>query len=120
MRNFEIYRFKDRKWIQSESSKWFSEATKGDRDWREALRAHGAAQMEEYDTGGDRIDVFKTSLMWWVIFGDAEQAIVAVYIDSASDFIEFRAQFIAPNVQLMLLGEELDRLHRRERSGDVR
>lgn len=58
--------------------------------------------------------------MWWVIFGDAEQALVAVRIDSTSDFIEFRAQFIAPNVQLMLLGEELDHLPRRRHSGDIR
>jgi hypothetical protein len=123
MRSFEIYRFKDGKWIESESSKWFSETTKGDQDWHDALRVHGALHIEEYDTGGDRIDVFKTPLMWWVIFRDAEQALLVVNITSASDFIEFRAQYIAPNVQLMLLGEELDRLHRRERqmrlSGEV-
>lgn len=114
MRKFETYRFKERKWTPIEDPDWFGPVRNDEEDWRTALGARGLSRTEEFQGGGS-IDVFKGPNGWCVIFFDYEQTIAVVFIESASDYLQFRAQHIAPNVQLMVAHDQLEAAYRLER-----
>ena len=108
MHKIEVRGFKNGKWTEAKVPEWFDRATDTDKSWTDAFRDHGVTFVDEFDCG-DSIEIFRAENgTYCIVFRDFSQALVAVFLESASDYIQFRAQVIAPNVQLMMSGKHFD------------
>jgi hypothetical protein len=112
MHKIEVRGFKNGQWTEAKAPEWFDRAIDTDESWTDAFKNHGVTLVDEFDCG-DSIEIFgDENGTYCIVFRDAVQALVVVFIESASDYIEFRAQVIAPNVQLMMSGKQLDEWER--------
>jgi predicted O-methyltransferase YrrM len=118
MHKIEILGFKNGKWVEATAPEWFDRATDTDEAWTEAFRHHNVILVDEFDCG-DSIEIYRAANgTYCVVFGDTFQALAVVFIEASSDYIQFRAQVIAPNVQLMMASKQLDEQERaRQLSG---
>jgi hypothetical protein len=108
MVNFEIRGFANGQWTDAKTPEWFDRATQTEDDWTMAFAAYKVICVDELDYG-DIIGIYRTDHgTYCVVFWDPAQVILVVFIEAASDYIEFRARFIAPNVPLMLAGKQMD------------
>jgi hypothetical protein len=108
MHKIEIRGFKNGQWTEAKAPEWFDRATDTDDAWTDAFKKHDVTLVDEFDCG-DSIEVYRAAGgTYCVIFRDTSQVLVVVFIEAASDYIQFRAQLIAPNVQLMMTSKQLD------------
>jgi hypothetical protein len=83
-----------------------------DEAWTEAFQRRNVTLVEEFDCG-DSIEIYRANDgVYCVVFRDTFQALAVVFIEAASDYIQFRAQVIAPNVQLAISSKQLDEWER--------
>ena len=105
MQGIEIRGFKRGEWTEVKPPEWFVEATASGEDWMIAFENYGVRAIEDFDFE-DSIEVYKAlDGMYCVVFRDSIEVLAAVFISSAADYIQFRAQIIAPNVQLTMANE---------------
>ena len=115
MNKIEICCFKNGQWTEATAPEWFGRAIDTDEAWTDVFKKHNITHVDEFDFG-DSIDVYRAETgTYCVVFGDASQVLLVVFIDAASDYIQFRAQVIAPSVQLMLSTIQLDEWERTRR-----
>jgi hypothetical protein len=106
MHKIEIRGFKNGQWTEATAPEWFDQATAREGAWADAFKAQ--TFVEEFDWG-DSIGIYRTKHgTYCVVFWDTCQALSVVFIDTASDYIQFRAQVIAPSVQLMMASKQLE------------
>jgi hypothetical protein len=108
MYGIEVRGFKNGKWTEAKAPEWFDRVADTDEAWTEAFRHHNLVPVDEFDCG-DSIEISRAENgTYCVVFRDTFQAFAVVFIEAASDYIQFRAQVIAPNVQLMMASKQLD------------
>jgi hypothetical protein len=107
MHRIDVRGFKDGKWTEAKPPDWFDQATRTDKAWTDAFKDFDVTFVDEFDCG-DNIAIYRAENgTYCVVFRDAVQAIVVVFPETASDYIQFRAQVIAPNVQLMMASKKI-------------
>jgi hypothetical protein len=112
MHKIEIRGFKNGQWNDAGAPEWFNLATTSDEAWTDAFQRHHVTFVEEFDCG-DSIQIYRAKDgVYCVVFRDTFQALAVVFIEAASDYIQFRAQVIAPNVQLAIASKQLDEWER--------
>jgi hypothetical protein len=112
MSNFEIKHFRNGQWVEDQPPRWFKLAFNTDEDWTDAFKPYNITLVDEFESG-ESIRIYRAEDgTYCVVFWDACQALVVVFIETPSDYLQFRAQIIAPLVQLMIAGEQLDERHR--------
>jgi len=113
MHKIEICCFKNGQWTEATAPEWFARATDTDEAWTDAFKK--LTHVDEFDFG-DSIDIYQGETgTYCVVFGDTFQVVPVVFIEAASDYIQFRAQVIAPSVHLMLSRIQLDEWERNRR-----
>jgi hypothetical protein len=113
MHKTEIRCFKNGQWTEAMAPEWFGRATDTDEAWTDAFKK--VTLVDEFDFG-DSIKIYQAETgTYCVVFWDTFQALLVVFIEAASDYIQFRAQVIAPSVQLMLSTIQLDEWERTRR-----
>jgi len=115
MHKIEIRGFKNGQWTEAKAPEWFDQATDTDEAWTEAFRGQNVTLVDEFDYG-DSVQIYRAeNRTYCIVFRDAFEALLVVFIEAASDYIQFRAQVIAPNAQLMIAGKQLEEWERTRR-----
>jgi hypothetical protein len=112
MNNIEIKGFRNGQWTEGQPPKWFKWAINTDEDWTDAFKPYKVTLVDEFESC-ESIRIYRAEDgTYCVVFWDACQALVVVFIETPSEYLQFRAQIIAPLVQLMIASEQLDERHR--------
>jgi hypothetical protein len=112
MHKIDIRSFKDGQWNEAKAPEWFNLATDTDEAWTNAFQRRNVTFIEEFDSG-DSVQIYRAEDgVYCVVFRDTCQALVVVFIERASDYVQFRAQIIAPYVQLEIASKQLDEWER--------
>jgi hypothetical protein len=107
MQGIEIRGFTKGGWTEVKPPEWFVQATASGEDWMTAFESYGVRIIEDFDFE-DSIEVYKASDgTYCIIFWESTEALAAVFISSVFDYLQFRAQIIAPNVQLTMTSGQL-------------
>jgi hypothetical protein len=112
MHKIEIRGFKNGQWTEAKAPDWFDWAIDTDEAWTDAFKDYNVTLVDEFDCG-DSIQIYRAENgIYCVVFRDTFQALAVVFIEAVSDYIQFRAQVIAPNVQLMMASNQLEEWER--------
>lgn len=115
MHEIEIRGFKNGRWSDTKPPTWFDQVKCTDRLWGAAFADHGVKLVDEFNFS-DNIEIYRANdATYCVVFCDTDQVILVVFIKAASDYIRFRAEFIEPNVRLMLASIQLEERDRARR-----
>ena len=98
-----IYRFVDGRMVRAEPPAWFSSATAESDDWLGSLGRAGATAVEDFDNGGESLHIFEgPEGDYFIGYWDATKCVIEVFIDNIADYLQFRANYIAPLAQLVM------------------
>jgi hypothetical protein len=87
---------------------WLKKATKEDGEFHSLLSGAGASGLDDYGENADTIQIYRTpkDAGYLVIFWDTNEIISLVFIDTAADYMLFKAQYIAPLAQLIMASDQ--------------
>jgi hypothetical protein len=111
------YHFLDGHLVKSDAPEWFANATREkDGSWSRLLREAGAISVEDFDDGGNSIEIYEApDGTYFIGFWDANKCFAEVFIDNIADYLLFRARYIAPLASLIMETERHSEWEKRKR-----
>ncbi len=103
------HRFSDGQLMKAEAPEWFLMATANSDDWAKSLSQAGAIAVEEFENGGESLDIHEAPDGSYLIqYRDAHKTVAEIFIDNVADYLLFRATYIVPLATLIMETERHD------------
>jgi hypothetical protein len=89
--------------VKAEAPGWFASAVEDSDDWGKALRVAGAVGIDEFDNGGESVEIYEgPECDYFIAYRDAAKCAAKIFIDNVADYLLFRAVYIAPLATLIM------------------